>query len=55
MVSYKEVCKIINGSEQIFRECYSILNEFKNKEIINKKSEKIFKFQPKLATTELGL
>ena len=51
MVSCKEVCKIINESEQIFRECYSILNKFKNKEIINKKSGEIFKFQPKLATT----
>lgn len=51
MVSYKEVCKIINEGERIFRECYSILNKFKNKEIINKESEEIFKFQPKLATT----
>lgn len=51
MVSYNVVCKIINENEQVFRECFSILNKFKNKEEIDEKSGEIFKFQSKLTTS----
>ena len=46
MISSKEVCEIINEGEKNLKECYLILNNLK----INRNTENIHLFQPKLAT-----